>query len=366
MQEFRRVYFSDTIAKTCASADTEELISAIANAQSGIAQAEGFLPEAAACIGRFKEQRGFDELLMESVHTIIERAHITPKRTALFVGSSVGGMQRTEKRLSSGASYGDIDPKFHTIGTVKNLIKAEFEFARTYSFSTACTSSANALGFAFECVRKGIYDDVLVVGADAIALTTVCGFNALGVLSPEVCRPFCASSGGMNVSEGIGIGVVSARESEVEILGAGYSSDAHHMTHPEPEGKGAYAAMSAALACAALESADIDYINAHGTGTHANDTTEAAAIASLFGPHTLASSTKNIIGHTLGAAGILEAIICREAIVKGIVPPNGAISQSVNSGVNFVRECQAKPLKRVMSNSFAFGGNNTSLILGRA
>ncbi|MDR2081234.1 MAG: beta-ketoacyl-[acyl-carrier-protein] synthase family protein [Campylobacteraceae bacterium] len=337
--------------------------------KSGIKTYEGFLPDSKAAIGKIDSAASFKELLLYQTQKAVKQSGIEAANTALFIGSSVGGMQNTEKRLQNGAAFSDIDPDFHTIEAIKNMLGFSFSFKENFAFSTACTSSANAIGFAYECISKGIYETGLIIGADAISLTTVCGFNALGVLSDGVCKPFCYTSGGMNVAEGLGILVLSGAKTEnaVEILGAGYSSDAYHMTHPKPNGTGAFEAMSRALKNSKLKPVQIDYINAHGTGTKANDTTEAEAIVSLFGKTPYVSSIKNIIGHTLGAAGALEAIVACKAISENIIPPNGQIIQSVNEKCRFATN---PPLKQevnfVMSNSFAFGGNNTSLVFGRA
>ncbi|MDR2635329.1 MAG: beta-ketoacyl-[acyl-carrier-protein] synthase family protein [Campylobacteraceae bacterium] len=360
-----RVFVNCFDAVSCAGLNEHELWQNILEQRSGIKAHADFLPDAKAIIGKIDSAVPFRELLLASVKKITEG--IDTAKTALFIGSSVGGMQNTEKRLQNGAAFSDIDPDFHTIEAVKNALNLHFTFKESFAFSTACTSSANALGFAYECIKKGVYEKALVIGADAISLTTVCGFNALGVLSNDICRPFCQTSGGMNVAEGLGLLVLSSAKTEnaVEILGVGYSSDAYHMTHPKPNGEGAFEAMNNALKNSGLKHSQVDYINAHGTGTEANDTTEAEAIVSLFGKTPYVSSSKNIIGHTLGAAGALEAIIVCKVILEGIIPPNGIVAQSVNEKCKFA----AKPIKQnvdfALSNSFAFGGNNTSLVFGK-
>jgi 3-oxoacyl-[acyl-carrier-protein] synthase-1 len=360
-----RVFVNCFDAISCAGLSEHELWQNILNQRSGIGAHEDFLPSSKALIGKINSAASFKELLLEHTEKILN--DIDTAKTAVFIGSSVGGMYNTEKRLQNGAAFDSIDPSFHTIGTVKNILDARFCFQESFAFSTACTSSANALGFAYECIKKGIYENALVIGADAISLTTVCGFDALGVLSPEICRPFCQTSGGMNVAEGVGLLVLSGVKTKnaVEFLGVGYSSDAYHMTHPKPDGKGAFEAMSRALESSGLTAAQIDYINAHGTGTKANDINEAAAINQLFGKTPYISSTKNIIGHTLGAAGAIEAVITCKAILESIIPPNSAIKQSVHEECNFASSPIKQEVRFAMSNSFAFGGNNTSLIFGK-
>ncbi|MDR0407711.1 MAG: beta-ketoacyl-[acyl-carrier-protein] synthase family protein [Campylobacteraceae bacterium] len=347
------------------SNDLQSLWKNILNQKSGICLCEGFLPERKAAIGKLNDP--FEQLLLSCVKKIVDKSKKEPKEIALFIGSSVGGMQNTEKKLKSGCSYNDINPDFHTIGTIKNLILPHYQFKKTYAFSTACTSGANALGFAYECITKGIYSDILVIGADAISLTTVNGFDALGVLSASTCKPFCAKSTGMNVGEGIGALLISNAKTQdcVEFLGVGYSSDAYHMTHPKPDGGGAKIAMQNALNVAKVP--QLDYINAHGTGTKANDNAEAAAVSSLFGSSPHMSSTKNITGHTLGAAGAIEAAIACKAILENTVPPNGIIEEPLEHNCKIAQSSPIKKeIKYAMSNSFAFGGNNVSLVFGKS
>ncbi|MDR2100670.1 MAG: beta-ketoacyl-[acyl-carrier-protein] synthase family protein [Campylobacteraceae bacterium] len=362
-----RVFVNYFDALSCAGLNERELWQNILNQKSGIKMHSDFLPDAKAAIGKIDSAASFKELLLDFAQNAFMQSGTEPKDCVLFAGSSVGGMQNTEKKLQEGADFSDIDPNFHTIETIKNTLNLRFSFKENFAFSTACTSSANALGFAYECIKKGVYERALVIGADALSLTTVCGFNALGILSDTICAPFCHTSGGMNVAEGLGLLILSniKTENAVEILGVGYSSDAYHMTHPKPDGKGAFEAMKAALKNAALDASQIDYINAHGTGTKANDTTEAEAIVSLFGKTPYISSSKNIIGHTLGAAGAIEAIITCKAITQGVIPPNGAIEQSINEECDFALYPIKREINFAMSNSFAFGGNNTSLVFGK-
>jgi 3-oxoacyl-[acyl-carrier-protein] synthase-1 len=171
----------------------------------------------------------------------------------------------------------------------------------------------------------------------------------------------------MNVSEAVACLLIETdmREGSVELCGVGYSSDAYHMTHPHPDGEGAKDAMSKALEVAKLKPHDIDYINAHGTGTQANDSAESNAIEALFSGKPYVSSTKSITGHTLGAAGALEAIISCMVIQKQTIPSNTFLKKAENTKINLTFENHSQALKYVMSNSFAFGGNNCSLIFGK-
>ncbi len=190
-------------------------------------------------------------------------------------------------------------------------------------------------------IKVEAYENILVVGDDSLCHTTVCGFHALSVLSSKVCTPFEENREGMNVAEAVAALLIQNKKEEnsIEILGVGASSDAYHMTNPDPQAKGAMSAINNALLDANLNPQDIDYINAHGTGTEANDRVESLAIETIF-KDTPYSSTKSITGHTLGAAGAIEAIISCESIKRD------------------------KKIDKVLSNSFAFGGNNTSIIFG--
>jgi len=190
------------------------------------------------------------------------------------------------------------------------------------------------------------------------------GFSALGVLSKVTCKPFDKDRDGMNVAEGLGVLLLQHEQSKncVEVFGVGYSSDAFHMTQPDPNG--AKKAMQNALTCKGLKPRDIDYINAHGTGTKANDHSEINAIKSLFGERVAVSSTKSITGHTLGAAGALEAIISAMVLQRQTLVPNSNLNEPEVTGMNYVNEAEKKEINYVLSNSFAFGGNNTSLLFG--
>jgi 3-oxoacyl-[acyl-carrier-protein] synthase-1 len=192
------------------------------------------------------------------------------------------------------------------------------------------------------------------------------GFASLGVLSDSTCKPFDAQRNGMNVAEASACLLLQDKQIDksVEMFGVGYSCDAHHMTQPSPQGLGAITAMGNALTCRGVKKEEIDYINAHGTGTIANDSSELTAIKALFGAKPHVSSTKSITGHTLGAAGALEAIISVMVLQKQIVPANFNLKDPEMKGINYAFKTEKKPIKYVLSNSFAFGGNNTSLLFG--
>ena len=232
--------------------------------------------------------------------------------------------------------------------------------------STACSSSAKVFASARRLLANGLCDAVIVGGADAYTRTVVEGFHALEALSPQRARPLCADRDGISLGEGAALFVMRAAESGVRLLGVGESSDAYHLTAPDPEGKGAEASMRAALADAGLAPGDIDYINLHGTGTTYNDAMECAAVRRVFGDAVAVSSTKPLTGHCLGAAGAIEAALGWIALRRGRgLPPH--VAAPVDAALAPFRIPQpgdATPLRTLLSNSFAFGGSNATVILG--
>ena len=363
-----KVFVTHTSSICCAGNDDGELFQNISSGKSGIERDETYFHNGQPAIGKVFTNEDFNQYLIKQCQNILDGSNLENfKETLLIVGSSVGGMNLTEKIFFRTKSHTEINPELHNINAIAHILKQEYNFYDDISFSTACTSSANAIGYAYEVLSKGIYKNALVVGADTLSQTTVGGFLSLGVLSSNPCKPFDVQRDGMNVSEAIACLLLQTlpNEKSVEICGVGYSSDAHHMTHPHPDGIGAQAAMKNALKSAGIKPEHIDYINAHGTGTIANDHAEAQAISATFTHKPLVSSTKSITGHTLGAAGALEAIICCMAIEKQTIPPNTFLENPENSQVNFATSLLKKDIHYVISNSFAFGGNNCSLVFGK-
>jgi 3-oxoacyl-[acyl-carrier-protein] synthase-1 len=238
--------------------------------------------------------------------------------------------------------------------------------------SCACASSAKVFGAARRMIEANLIDAALVGGVDSLCLTTLYGFHSLQLCSPAPCRPFDAARDGISIGEAAAFALlepVSHRLSgaDVLLLGVGESNDAYHMSSPHPEGEGARRAMQAALSDAGLSPAAIDYINLHGTGTPSNDRSESHAVTSVFGTATACSSTKGATGHTLGAAGALEAVISALAL-KHALMPGGVNTANVDQTltVHYLQRNCIAPAARVLTNSFGFGGTNCSLILGRA
>jgi len=367
MKTKNRVYITSTSSVTCAGENNQILFQNILTGTTGIKEDKEYFFNASPAIGKLDTKDTFFEALVLECEKVLEHSQLDNyKETLLIIGSSVGGMKTTEDIYIDTKDYANINPDKHHIHVIANCLNESFDFYDDVSFSTACTSSANAIGYAYEVLSKGLYKNVLVVGADSLSQTTVGGFLSLGVLSSNPCRPFDENRDGMNVSEAIACLLIETEPTKesVEVCGVGYSSDAYHMTHPKPKGEGAYKAMKKALNEANLTVDNIDYINAHGTGTEANDSAEAEAIVSLFPHKPFVSSTKSITGHTLGAAGALEAIISFMVLKKQIIPPNHFLQCQTNKTINLTDEPRDKLIQYVMSNSFAFGGNNCSIIFG--
>ncbi len=363
-----KVFITNTSSISCAGNNDNELFSNICDGNSGIKQDCDYYHDSTPSIGKIVSNNLFYDDLITQCQNILDSSTLEDfEDTILIIGSSVGGMSTTEKIFFETNSYKDIDPKLHNINTIAYILKQQFDFYDDISFSTACTSSANAIGYAYEVLGKGIYKNALVVGVDSLSQTTVGGFLSLGVLSSNTCKPFDTQRDGMNVSEAVAcllLQTVSSDEA-VEVCGVGYSSDAYHMTHPHPDGKGAQEAMQNALNCADIPTDKISYINAHGTGTVANDSAEANAISAVFTHNPYVSSTKSITGHTLGAAGAIEAIISCMVINNQTIPKNTFLETAQNSNINFSLETIKSDVGYVLSNSFAFGGNNCSLLFGK-
>jgi 3-oxoacyl-[acyl-carrier-protein] synthase II len=238
--------------------------------------------------------------------------------------------------------------------------------------ANACASGTNAIGHAFQCVRSGRYQRVLTGGYDALSELVFVGFDSLQAATPEKCRPFDRDRTGMVLGEGAAILALEnfetarARGANIltEILGYGISTDNHHLTQPDPSGSGPRMAMEQALQTAGLPASEVDYINAHGTATPFNDAAEGKAIAELF-DRVPVSSTKSMMGHSLGAAGAIEAVFCLLALQNQLLPPNinfraGDVDLHLNVVANKPR--QAK-IDIALSNSFGFGGTNASILL---
>jgi 3-oxoacyl-[acyl-carrier-protein] synthase-1 len=301
------------------------------------------------------------------------------KRIGVFIGTSTSGILETElayraRDPATGAlpgrfDYGATHNSFSAADYLRKRLRLE---GPAMVVSCACASSAKVFGSARRMIEADLIDAAVVGGVDSLCLTTLHGFHSLQLCSAAPCRPFDVARDGISIGEAAAFALLervpgTLDGNDVLLLGVGESSDAYHMSAPHPEGHGARRAMQAALSSANLEPGAIDYINLHGTGTPSNDRSESQAVTSLFGPTTPCSSTKGATGHTLGAAGALEAVISALALQNGLMP-GGVNTACVDPTLtaHYIRENRRAPVARVLSNSFGFGGTNCSLILGRA
>lgn len=259
----------------------------------------------------------------------------------------------------------------------KPVLDAQHEFgisAPCFVIANACASGTNAIGRAFETIRSGKYERVLTGGYDALSELVFVGFDSLQASTPEKCRPFDRDRSGMVLGEGAALlaleNIESARKRGAEILGEiigyGISTDNHHMTQPDPSGSGPRRAMEAALQSGECAAGEVDYINAHGTATPFNDAAEGKAIFELFGSVPV-SSTKSMIGHSLGAAGAIEAVICLLALQSQFLPANiNFRAPDSDFALNIVaNESRDAKIDTALSNSFGFGGTNASILISR-
>ncbi|MDO9402199.1 MAG: beta-ketoacyl-[acyl-carrier-protein] synthase family protein [Polaromonas sp.] len=300
-------------------------------------------------------------------------------RVGAFLGTSTSGILQTELAYRRRDPANGALPADFIYGTTHNTFSVA-DFTRHYLgltgpavvVSSACSSSAKVFASARRMMAAGLIDAAVVGGVDSLCLTTLYGFNALGLISSQACRPFDVARDGISIGEAAAFALLERVPEHLDgnavlLLGVGESSDAHHMSSPHPDGLGARMAMQNALETAQLDAADLDYINLHGTATPSNDAAETKAVAALFGSGTPCSSTKGATGHTLGAAGGLEAVICALALQHGLLP-GGLNTQQPDPALplNYLLDNREQPIKRVLSNSFGFGGTNCSLIFGRA
>jgi 3-oxoacyl-[acyl-carrier-protein] synthase I len=300
-------------------------------------------------------------------------------RVGVFLGTSTAGILESEIAYRHrDPATGALPPGFHYAGAHNTFSVAAFVLRALQLggpaavISSACASSGKVFASAQRAIEAGVIDAALVGGVDSLCLTTLYGFHSLQLAAATPCAPFDVARSGISIGEAAAFALLErAGESldadAVLLLGYGESSDAYHMSSPHPQGRGARAAIDKALACAGVEAADIEYINFHGTGTPSNDQAEALAVAGVLGPRVPGSSTKGATGHTLGAAGALEAVICALALRAELMPA-GVNTREIDPElpVNYLLENRSGPLHRVMSNSFGFGGSNCTLIFGRA
>jgi 3-oxoacyl-[acyl-carrier-protein] synthase-1 len=295
-----------------------------------------------------------------------------PERIAVVVGtstSSIGASEDAYRRLEPDGRYpSDLRRAIiHTPHSLGDFVQHALGLSGlSVTLATACSSSAKVFAQAERLIRTGIADAAVVGGVDTLCGSVLFGFNSLELVSPDPCRPFDIERRGISLGEAAGFALLEREAPAIAwLLGYGESSDAHHMSTPHPEGRGARLALQAALERAQLAPADIDYINLHGTASQKNDEVEAQLVADLFPAATFASSTKGWTGHTLGAAGIVEAVISLLAIEHGVLP--GTLnSQTLDPvcGPQIRRDNEERAARNALSFSFGFGGSNCVLAFG--
>jgi 3-oxoacyl-[acyl-carrier-protein] synthase-1 len=315
------------------------------------------------------QQDGFLERALDA------RQRYGAARVALVLGTSTASIGATEEGYRHLDSDGRMPaalrrPPIHAPHSLAGFVAEALGLeGPCLTVSTACSSSAKVFASAERLIRLGLADAAVVGGVDTLCDSVLFGFNALELVSPEPCRPFDQARRGISIGEAAGFALlerVGSAPGAPRLLGYGESSDAHHMSTPHPEGLGAELAMRDALARGGLRPEQVDYINLHGTASLKNDEVEAALIARAFPVTTRASSTKGFTGHTLGAAGILEAAIALLAIRHDLIPGNlGCTHPDEACGPQLALQSEQRAVNVALSNSFGFGGNNACLAFGR-
>ncbi len=299
-------------------------------------------------------------------------------RIGIVIGTSTSGIAETEAALRGVHENGELPEAFHygqqEMGSPAAMLARELGISGpAYVHSSACASSAKALASAARLIRMGLCDAVLTGGVDTLCGFTVAGFSALESVSARRCNPLSANRDGINIGEGAALFLMTAEPAAVALCGWGEASDGHHISAPDPAGGGARLAIAQALARAGIDAGQVDYINLHGTATVQNDAMESRVVHDLFGAAVPVSSTKPLTGHTLGAAAAIEAALCWLAMqdenADGMLPPqlwDGAADAALPAlNVAGPGARLGRPLRYALSNSFAFGGSNATLVLGR-
>jgi len=315
------------------------------------------------------------DAFIDAAHAARER--FGAARVALVLGtstSSIGATEDAYRELDGEGRFpaGNRNPLVHTPHSLAMFVSEALGLeGPCLTVSTACSSSAKVFAAAERMLRLGLVDAAIVGGVDTLCGSVLFGFNALQLISPRPCRPFDAERDGISIGEAAGFALLERADAragdELQLLGYGESSDAHHMSTPHPEGRGAERALDEALARAGIDADAVDHVNLHGTASAKNDEVEAALVARRFPERTHASSTKGYTGHALGAAGIVEAAASLLAIETGFMP--GTVNTrtlDAACGPQIRIEAASGEVRVALSNSFGFGGNNCVLVFGRS
>ena len=294
-------------------------------------------------------------------------------RIGLFLGTSTSGIRQTEMAYEYAATHGKLPDDFDFFCTHNNYSVVDFSRrilelqGPAYAISTACSSSAKVFAVAYRNIMAGLCDAAIVGGVDSLCGMTLYGFNSLELVSSQMCKPWDVDRDGISIGEAAGFALLERPEQSpdsVMLLGYGESSDAHHMSTPHPQGEGAVLAMQRALASAKMEASEVNYVNLHGTATKSNDKSEDNAVSKIF-DNTPCSSTKGWTGHTLGAAGITEAIFSCLSIENNFMPGTLNLkNKDPELNANVLLENQNREVNVAISNSFGFGGTNCGLAIG--
>lgn len=297
------------------------------------------------------------------------------ERVGVFLGTSTSGILSTEIAYRHRGADGALPATLrydhtHSSYAVARYVRSALALrGPSFVVSTACSSSAKVFATAARMLALGVLDAAVVGGVDTLCMTTLYGFRSLELVAQDVCRPWDAQRAGLSLGEAAAFALLErdAAQPRAWLLGAGESSDGHHMSSPHPEGVGAAAAMRAALQGAGLRAADVGYLNLHGTGTPGNDAAEDKAVSDVFGHELPCSSTKGYTGHTLGAAGAVEAAVVMLALAHGFLPANLHLrTPDPALRCRVLARPMATDLRVAASNSFGFGGSNACLVFGAA
>lgn len=334
------------------------------------------LPEIPAELAQHNSRN--NRLLMAAVEQILPELNATisqfgSERIAVVMGTSTSGIHEGELAIAHQLANGQLPDSYYyqqqELGDPAQFLAALLSLnGPAYTISTACSSSVRAIISGYRLIKAGLADAALVGGADSLCRMAINGFNSLESISNQLCQPFAKDRNGINIGESAGLVLLTRHPARIALLGMGESSDAWHMSAPHPEGEGAEKAMRMALTQAGMAPEQIGYINLHGTATPLNDAAESKAVNRLFGNTTPCSSTKHLTGHTLGAAGITEAILSWLILTKDLNLPIQDFSTSAKdstlANIYLVTSPQKITNKTIISNSFAFGGNNACVLLG--
>jgi len=337
------------------------------------------LPSLAALPSRLRGRtNAMLQVALEEIRPQVDAAidRFGTSRVAVVLGTSTAGMVESERAQRFHAEHGywpdDFDYVQRELGSPSQFLSHLLGVSGpAYSVSTACTASTKAMASAARLLLAGLADAVVTGGVDSLCDMTIAGFSALEAVAPIRCNPFSLHRNGINIGEGAALFVLTREPGVVRLAGWGESSDAYHMSAPDPAGRGASSALRDALQSAGVGAGAIDYINLHGTATMANDAMESKVVAEVFGLSTASSSTKPLTGHALGAAGAIDAALCWLTLVnnaQGYVPPHwwDGVADPTLPTLHMVApgELSPRPLRYLLSHNFAFGGSNAALVLG--